>query len=132
MALLAAWLAAGLLVAGCAQVAVREVPVIEVELDAFSGRPNPRWTLSITDAEELARRLAELPPGEPPDEPPALGYRGFELTNPGEVGDLPPRIRVYAGGVSLIGDDGASHYRDERGIEAWLIGQARSRGLQVP
>ncbi len=49
-----------------------------VELDIFSGRPNPRWQLD----EQVARKLDELHrrllrTANRPPEPPGLGYRGF-------------------------------------------------------
>jgi hypothetical protein len=49
-----------------------------VELDAFSGRPNPRWQLDAKDTEELLRLQSrlEVSAGRPV-EPPGLGYRGF-------------------------------------------------------
>jgi hypothetical protein len=65
-----------------------------VELDAFSGRPNPRWQLDPKDTEELLRlqdRL-ELSVG-PPVEPPGLGYRGFVYWDPGGT------YRAYQGRV---------------------------------
>jgi len=49
-----------------------------VELDVFSGRPNPTWHLDQSRARELGeqhRRLAAT--AEQPPEPPGLGYRGF-------------------------------------------------------
>ena len=52
-----------------------------VELDAFSGRPNPRWQLTEREAAELAQLIAGLEPapGAPSPRPPGLGYRGFRL-----------------------------------------------------
>jgi len=52
-----------------------------VELDAFSGRPNPRWVLTESEAAELARLITSLPPapGGASLRPPGLGYRGFRL-----------------------------------------------------
>jgi hypothetical protein len=52
-----------------------------VELDIFSGRPNPTWELD----EQAARTLRELHQelwgvDERPPEPPGLGYRGFVYT----------------------------------------------------
>jgi len=51
-----------------------------VEIDIFSGRPNPRWLLSEAETARLTRllRTLESATGEPPD-PPGLGYRGFRL-----------------------------------------------------
>ena len=57
-----------------------------VELDVFSGRPNPRWQLDETRAREVAeqhQRLAAT--AEQPSEPPGLGYRGFVYTLEGSV-----------------------------------------------
>lgn len=49
-----------------------------VELDIFSGRPNPRWRLDEPDARALLRLQAGLAEADAaPAEPPALGYRGF-------------------------------------------------------
>jgi hypothetical protein len=52
-----------------------------VELDAFSGRPNPSWRLSDTEAAEFARLIAGLAPASGGSSPhlPGLGYRGFQL-----------------------------------------------------
>ncbi|MFI6323053.1 hypothetical protein ACIBG8_36370 [Nonomuraea sp. NPDC050556] len=44
-----------------------------VELDVFSGRANPRWTVASGDFWIF---LDSLGPGSAP-EPPGLGYRGF-------------------------------------------------------
>ncbi|HEV2720064.1 MAG TPA: hypothetical protein VG323_08600 [Thermoanaerobaculia bacterium] len=52
-----------------------------VELDIFSGRPNPRWRLGDAEAarvRELIDALAPAPAAAPP-EPPGLGYRGFRI-----------------------------------------------------
>ena len=52
-----------------------------VELDIFSGRPNPRWRLSDAEAarvRELIDALAPAPNSALP-EPPGLGYRGFRI-----------------------------------------------------
>ena len=52
-----------------------------VELDIFSGRPNPRWELSDAEAasvRELIDALAPAPAAAPPV-PPGLGYRGFRI-----------------------------------------------------
>jgi hypothetical protein len=52
-----------------------------VELDALSGRPNPRWELPEDEAAELMRMIAGLKPapGVALPRPPGLGYRGFRL-----------------------------------------------------
>ncbi len=52
-----------------------------VELDVFSGRPNPRWQLTGDEAARLARLLEILEPAkaDPSTQPPGLGYRGFRF-----------------------------------------------------
>ncbi len=49
-----------------------------VELDVFSGRPNPRFQLDEHGSRKL-RQLQSLlkPTSRAPAEPPGLGYRGF-------------------------------------------------------
>ena len=53
-----------------------------VELDIFSGRPNPVWRLDDRAAGEVRRRLAALSPSPArAADPPGLGYRGFTCTD---------------------------------------------------
>ena len=87
---------------------------VEVELDVFSGRPNPKWTLGPKLEEELFKRINSLAPapGTSAIEPPGLGYRGF-LLNTGNR-----RIRVY-GGVVELGDEARKD--PSRGLENWLL-----------
>ena len=59
---------------------------MHIELDIFSGRPNPTWELGSAVArrlEELHRRLQAATTGAP--EPPGLGYRGFRYSLDGET-----------------------------------------------
>jgi hypothetical protein len=52
-----------------------------VELDIFSGRPNPRWQLDEQAATTLRRLHENLWPIQSrAPEPPGLGYRGFIYT----------------------------------------------------
>ncbi|WP_043811607.1 hypothetical protein [Allokutzneria albata] len=69
---------------------------MEIELDVFSGVPNPRWTLS--DAE--ARRLVSLLPATPDapgTERGGLGFRGFVLHNPERELGLPEVVDLGPG-----------------------------------
>lgn len=104
---------------------------VAVELDAFSGRPNPAWTLSPAEAGELAVRLRALPRAGASRLPePVLGYRGFRIRNPGGEGGVPEAVYVSRGGlIQPFGPGGeGTVYRDERRAEAWLISLARERG----
>lgn len=66
-----------------------------VELDVFSGRPNPRWELDEPSRQKLRhlqsrlRRAREAPP-----EVPGLGYRGFLYPSPHG------HVRAYRGYVT--------------------------------
>lgn len=65
-----------------------------VELDVFSGKPNPRWKLDDKSAASLRRLQSALRRTEQaPPEPPGLGYRGFSYEDP------VVRARVYRGFV---------------------------------
>lgn len=53
-----------------------------VELDVFSGRPNPRWELDSTSSESLRQLLSQLQPSRQTHlTGPALGYRGFKCSD---------------------------------------------------
>ena len=68
----------------------------QVELDLFSGRPNPAWQLDESRTRQLQQLVASLSPAStgPPD-PPGLGYRGFRI----RVGDR--LYRVWDGHVPI-------------------------------
>jgi hypothetical protein len=52
-----------------------------VELDLFSGRPNPTWALDERSAQQIQQLIDSLAPTHlPPPEAPALGYRGFRVS----------------------------------------------------
>lgn len=96
---------------------------MEVELDAFSGRPNPRWTLPLAKSSEMLTKIASLrEPGDAPN-PPDLGFRGFVLRSGGQA------IRVFGGRIVVEEQGGARVYRDTAGIQAELAEQARERGF---
>jgi hypothetical protein len=66
-----------------------------VELDIFSGRPNPRWELSPPEVRSLRSLQRFLrPTSTAPFEPPGLGYRGFGYQLDGSV------WRAYRGFVA--------------------------------
>lgn len=54
--------------------------MITVELDIFSGNPNPRWALSDREANDLLDRvMADRSLASPPQNVGGLGYRGFVI-----------------------------------------------------
>lgn len=90
---------------------------VTVELDIFSGRPNPSWTLAPPERDRLLREL-RLRTREvaAPRSLPGLGYRGFVL-------------RIAAGGtteVITVGEgtierNGALHPDRDRAVERYLL-----------
>lgn len=64
-----------------------------VELDVFSGRPNPRWRLDERNHREFLKLQGRLSPASAALDPPALGYRGFVCT------DRSGTRRIYKGYV---------------------------------
>lgn len=68
-----------------------------VELDVFSGRPNPRWELDEQSSQQLGRLQGRLTSTrQAPPEPPGLGYRGFVYS------DGSGQVRVYRGYVRTV------------------------------
>ncbi len=55
-----------------------------VELDVFSGRPNPKWHLTEDERVKVAKLIEslELATDDRAPSPPGLGYRGFRLSDP--------------------------------------------------
>ena len=107
---------------------------IEVIVDMYSGRPNPRWPLSDGHIEDLKRRLEESrnQPQEEGPQPPGLGFRGFRIVNPKPEADLPYEVHVYRGTLTVAESPAApirEQFTDVTGIEGWLMTQAAEQGL---
>jgi len=99
---------------------------MEVELDAFSGRPNPKWTLPDERAARLLAQIASLPVAKDAPNPPDLGFRGFVLRSGGKS------MRVFGGRVIVESLGSAKGiYRDSSGIEQELARDARERGFEA-
>lgn len=96
---------------------------MDVEVDLYSGRPNPRFRLEPAAAAELMRRLAALPPlsgrATPRD---TLGYRGLRID--AGVTESPVTEIIVSDGVVFIRDGGGVErlLKDvHRGLERWLV-----------
>jgi hypothetical protein len=112
--------------------------IIEVELDIFSGRPNPQWELPPEEADRLRSQLRELAPImelAPADlqEPPSLGYRGFVIINRSSDPGIPRLLRVYNSMVRVMEPGreahyGATYYRGAKELEDSFLDHARRLG----
>lgn len=117
---------------------------MDVEVDIFSGRPNPRFMLSPVLGDELLRRIEALRPvseGDHPQDGPSLGglgYRGLRV-HPGAADADDPPVRtgvgpgevVLAAGVVTVtgaaGKPGTRRFRDPgREVERWLFSSGAS------
>ena len=102
---------------------------MHIEIDVFSGRPNPTFEIGAKESSELQRLLTGLPqvPTNPPE--PGLGYRGFIIRfDRAEVPGMLSPIRVYGGYVVVEGDPNRPVYRDTKACEHWLKQKARDAG----
>jgi hypothetical protein len=105
------------------------LPTLLVELDAFSGRPNPQWELSGPLAAEFAARLRALPPA--PDarfDHDGLGYRGFVVrATDGSLNGF-DEVRLYRGAAFARAGGSAKTFSDtDRTLERRLLETARGR-----
>jgi hypothetical protein len=86
-----------------------------IEVDMFSGLPNPAWVLNEADSLKLHRMQDSLKASrEEPPTLPGLGYRGFCY------GEIPRRFRAYRG---FIQSDGVLLVDPELSIERFLRDQ---------
>ena len=120
-------LLASSLALGCARGGGDAASALRVELDAYSGRPNPVWSLTEAEGEETLRRLRGVPPVQEILPLGGLGYRGFVLTGSAREG-FPGTARVAAGLITFGDPERAAVYRDERQLEPFLMDLARARG----
>lgn len=97
---------------------------MEVEVDLFSGRPNPHFRLPPAAAAELPQRVARLPPapsGATVSE--RLGYRGLRLTAEDQTD--PFAEVIVSNGVVLVRDQRGQERAladPDRSLERWLAG----------
>jgi len=92
----------------------------EVELDIFSGMPNPTWALTSADADNFVKQLKKLPSTSASELSGNLGYRGFivQCTKGAET----QVIRIQTGIVHISKGVTAAYALDEnRHLERWLL-----------
>ena len=90
-----------------------------VKLNAFSTRPNPRWSLKPDQVRELESRIAGLEEIPGKERLPVFGYRGLVISGLGVGAE--GEIRVFNGVV----ERGADSFLDAgRSLERWLLDTA--------
>lgn len=105
---------------------------MQVEVDVYSGRPNPRWDLSPRQAEELRELVRQLPGGEGEGfRPDNLGYRGLIVRGAGSGEADFDELFIGNGIVVASGRGGARKFIDSgRAVERWVLktGEGRLEG----
>ena len=99
----------------------------KVELDIFSGVPNPTWMLTFSEASDLTSRISRLDPTEETGQRPEnLGYRGFIVQTIAASSATVQTIRAYHGNVEVVDSTKTAYYLDpQRQIELWLLATAK-------
>ena len=93
----------------------------QVELDVFSGRPNPSWALSDAETDTFMLMAAALSPTAEQAYPGRLGYRGLGVTlraaSGGEV-----IWRVWDHVAQRTSGATSAYYADpEQALQKWLL-----------
>ena len=101
---------------------------MNVELNIFSGNPNPEWNLSTNQVSELLTKISSLNYTERSPVDKGLGYNGFTILRTEKSADSqwPKGIEVKDGIIYVYYDnDRYAHLIDpERTIELWLLNTA--------
>ena len=96
---------------------------VEVEVDIFSGTPNPHWTLSESDAAVFISKFSGLRKTAARPRSANLGYRGLIVRMPQEAGR---RIYIQNGVVEVRNGTSCTFFLDpHRSLEHWLIEAGR-------
>jgi len=96
----------------------------EVELDIFSGMPNPTWLLTNSEADRFTKQLAALPPAQARELSGHLGYRGFIVQC--TQGANTQSIRIQRGLVQIAMNEATLYVADQdRGLERQLLNTGR-------
>jgi hypothetical protein len=94
-----------------------------VEIDIFSGRPNPEWTLSEADTAVMVSKLSGLQKAAAGLRSAHLGYRGLVVRMPQQAGRT---ITIQNGVIESSGGTSSTFFLDpQRSLERWLIGTGR-------
>ena len=110
----------------------RVMNAAQVEVDVFSGRPNPTWNLTAAEARAFVERFAALPSfpgigdGDGAEEHQGLGYRGLKVNLFSEGRER--RVSIGHGKV-VVEEPGSQKPRQfqdpERNLERWLLQTGR-------
>ena len=96
---------------------------LQVEVDVYSGRPNPRWNLSAQQTEEFLKMVRALPERERESAlNQNLGYRGLKVKGSHLDKDGCKEIVIGNGIVVVQEENNSQQLTDkDRAVERWLL-----------
>jgi hypothetical protein len=110
-------------VTGSIEIQGNQESKVGVELDIFSGRPNPTWTLEPALASDLMSRIARLNSTSQAVEcSQNLGYRGFIVQFLDAESNAIQTVHACGGIVEVKNSTGSMYYVDpQKQVELWLL-----------
>ncbi len=101
--------------------------IMQVELNVFSGRPNPHWDLTPQEGQEFLKRFRSLPKGKGSGSVrDGLGYRGLIVTAGSQAIDGFDEVVISEGVVLGRQAGGVQMFTDkDRALERWLFGTGK-------
>ncbi|CAF1140565.1 unnamed protein product [Rotaria sordida] len=104
----------------------------------YSGRPNPRWQLSLEEWQQVNQLIQTLPNSGKEIEGPyqfsgGLGYTGF-YAHFSIVSSYPDIYYVAAHKQAVLSNPGGHFIFNDKCklVEQWFIDSAKSHGIQLP
>ncbi|MEG4092531.1 hypothetical protein [Microcoleus sp. Pol12B4] len=113
---------------GCSVTALGDKKM-QVEVDMFSGRPNPHWELTVQESQQFTQRLQSLSThqGEGAVNE-GLGYRGLIVRESGEEVEGDREIVISNGLIVARRKGKSQQFTDKnRTLEKWLIQTGEGR-----
>jgi hypothetical protein len=114
----------------CSSHKTKQEMIITIELDIYSGRPNPSWKMDAKETVDLLKQLAKLYtlPKAELDVQDGLGYRGFiiKVIDDNKKDEAPIIVKVFHGIIKI--DDNV--FEDTILLEEKLLNQAKQNGYK--
>ena len=113
----------------CSSNKAKQQMKISIELDVFSGRPNPFWELNPSESGELLKELSPLPEADKNKAEffDGLGYRGFIISvqSDDKPTSSPAIYRVYKGFILA----NEKVYSDTNSVEKKIDGARQEKRI---
>lgn len=100
---------------------------IQFELGIYSGRADPAWTLTPIESARLDALVTALPQRLATPKEGGLGYHGFTVSSPAEIGGVAQRLVAFDGEVAAPGAGSRQVGIDpDRSVERFLLETGRT------